>query len=198
MRSKDVRRKHRIGHVQRGQRLGDRMLAAEVLEVDIVQRLDPERNPIDARAFEAAKARGLDAGGIGLQRNLDIRGEAPMFGDGVEYRRDGGGQHQRRRAAAEKHGVHHAARRQGGAMGDFRAKGFDEAILVDIATAHVAVEIAVGAFRQAERPVHIDAEARIECGTNCRDHESLSHGAPERSRQRTRRQWFCNANITQT
>ncbi len=53
-------------------------------------------------------------------------------------------------------------------MGDFRAKGFDEAILVDIATAHVAVEIAVGAFRQAERPMHIDAEARIECVTNRR------------------------------
>jgi hypothetical protein len=46
-------------------------------------------------------------------------------------------------------------------MGKFNAKGVDEAVLVDVATAHVAVEIAVGAFRQAKRPMNIDAEAWV-------------------------------------
>ena len=39
--------------------------------------------------------------------------------------------------------------------------GCEETGLVDAAEAHVAVEVAVGALLGAERPVDVDAEARV-------------------------------------
>ena len=42
-----------------------------------------------------------------------------------------------------------------------RHTGIDEARLVDGGVAHMAVEVAIRAFRQAERPMDVDAECRI-------------------------------------
>ena len=42
---------------------------------------------------------------------------------------------------------------------DLAQKALHEARLVDAAVADMAVEVAIGAFRQAERPVNVDAEA---------------------------------------
>ena len=42
-----------------------------------------------------------------------------------------------------------------------RPEGREKARLVDGRVADVAVEVAIGAFRGAERPVHVDAEARV-------------------------------------
>src|SRR4029077_1747113 len=41
---------------------------------------------------------------------------------------------------------------------DFRREGAHKAGLVDLGVAHMAVEVAIGTFRQAKRPVNIDAE----------------------------------------
>ena len=41
-----------------------------------------------------------------------------------------------------------------------RHGGVDEARLIDVAMAYVAIEVAIRALRQAERPVHIDGEGR--------------------------------------
>ena len=49
--------------------------------------------------------------------------------------------------------------RQRGAMGDLGREGGDESLLVDRLGAHVRIEIAIGAFGEAERPMHVDAEA---------------------------------------
>jgi hypothetical protein len=46
-------------------------------------------------------------------------------------------------------------------MRDLRAEGGDEAILVDLLGAHMRVEVAIGAFGEAEGPVNIDPEAGI-------------------------------------
>ena len=69
--------------------------------------------------------------------------------------------HQRRRAAAEKDRRHRA----GPACAppwprSRRLKARANRVLVDGGVADMAVEVAIRAFRQAERPVHVDAEGR--------------------------------------
>ena len=46
-------------------------------------------------------------------------------------------------------------------MGDFGLERREIAPFVDRRAAHMAVEVAIGTFRQAERPVNIDPEARV-------------------------------------
>ena len=50
--------------------------------------------------------------------------------------------------------------RQRGCMGDLALIGGDESVLVD-PVADMAVEVAIRAFRGAERPVHVNAETRV-------------------------------------
>ena len=152
----EVRARHRDGV----ERLLRRVQAAELLQRDIVERLHAERDAVDAGGAIAAEARGLDAGRIGFQRHLDVGRDAPVLGDGVEDRLHRRRLHQRRRAAAEENRRHRAAGHARGGRGDLGFERAHEARLVDAAVAHVAVEVAIGALRQAERPVHIDGEGR--------------------------------------
>ena len=82
---------------------------AELLQRRIVERLHAERHAVDAGRAIAAKARRLDAGGIGFERDLDVGRDGPVLADGVEDRADGLGLHQRRRAAAEEDARYGAA-----------------------------------------------------------------------------------------
>ena len=75
--------------------------------------------------------------------------------------RDGRRLHQRRRAAAEKNRRHGAAAGAPRGGGDFGREGAHEPLLVDAAMADMAVEIAIGALRQAERPMDIDPERLV-------------------------------------
>ena len=83
--------------------------AAKLFQRRIVERLHAERDAVDAGGAIAAKARRLDAGRIGFERDLDIGRHGPVLADGVEDRADGLGLHQRRRAAAEEDARHGAA-----------------------------------------------------------------------------------------
>src|SRR5215218_8983593 len=49
-------------------------------------------------------------------------------------------------------------------MGDLPPKGRHEALLVHGLVPDMAVEIAIGAFRGAKGPVHVNTEARVPCG----------------------------------
>src|SRR3954465_14006753 len=69
------------------------------------------------------------------------------------------GLHQRGRAAAEEHRLDAAVRRLARGMLEFRQQRPAPARLVD-ARAHMAVEVAVGTLRFAERPVDVNAERR--------------------------------------
>src|SRR6185312_8730754 len=91
--------------------------------------------------------------------DLDIGQHRPVLADRVENAGDGAGLHQRRRAAAKEDARHGAAWNALGGRGDFGLEGAQESRLVDRGVADMAVEVAVRALRQAERPVHIDAEA---------------------------------------
>ena len=130
----------------------------------IVQGLHAERDAVDAGLAIAAKTRRLDARRIGFERHLDLAIDRPDTRDRLEDRADRPRLHERGRAAAEEDAGHHAARRKLAHMGKLGLEGANEARLVGRRMAHMAVEIAIRAFGEAERPMDIDAEARITRG----------------------------------
>ena len=140
------------------QRLARAVQPTERLQRGVIERLHAERDAVDAGCAIAAKPRRLDAGGIGLQRHFHLGRDAPVFSDGIEDRADGLRLHQRRRAAAEKDRGDGSVRRTRRRGFDLARKGARKAFLVDRRVPDMAVEIAIRAFRQAERPVHVDAE----------------------------------------
>ena len=144
--------------IERRHRLGMIVAAAEEFQRGIVERLDAERQPIDARGAEAGEALGIHRAGIGLQRDLGGIGQGEDGGDAVEQGCDGGRLHQRGRAAAEEHRGYRAAFDAGGEMVEFGQQRRPPSVMVDRG-GDVAVEVAIRAFRQAERPMDIDAEA---------------------------------------
>ena len=154
-------REERRGEPHGGQRFDDRMLAAERLQVKVVQRLDTDRKPVDAGRTIAAKTLRFDAGRIGFQRDLRVLVEAPGGCDRVDDALHRLGAHERRRSAAKEYRAHRPARRESRPMGNLRLKGREIASLVDRRAAHVAVEVAIRTFRQAEGPMDIDPKSRI-------------------------------------
>jgi hypothetical protein len=138
----------------------DAVHSAEAAEVVGVKRLNPKGNAVDAGLGVAVEAGGLDGAGVGFQGDLDVVGKGPGGADAVEDPLDGGGLHQGRGAAAEEDGVEDAALGQGADAVDFEFEGAEPLSLVD-AGGDVAVEVAVGAFRLAEGPVEVEAEAGV-------------------------------------
>ena len=124
----------------------------------VVQRLHAERDPVDAGGAIAAKPGGLDAGRIGLQCDFGIIGDAPVLSDRIQNGADRLRLHQRRRAAAEENRRHLAARPACRGGFDLARKGASKTFFVDGGVPDMAVEIAIRAFRQAKRPVHVNAE----------------------------------------
>ena len=163
-----------------GERLVGRVQPAERFERGVVQRLHAERDAVDAGRAIAAKALGLDAGRIGLERDLGIGATVQCRAIASRIAADRRGLHQRGRAAAEEDAGRPCGPARAAADGaSSAAKAAHEARLVDRRVAHMAVEVAIGAFRQAERPMHIDAEAAIALPTVDPDRQ-------RRSRQRLR------------
>ncbi len=134
------------------------MQPSQRLQRGVVQRLHAERYPVDAGRAVAAKPRGFDAGGIGFQRDFRIGCHAPVFADRIQDGADGLRLHQRRCAAAEKNRRYLAARGTRSCGFDLASEGARESFFVDRSVADMAVEIAVRTFRQAKRPVHVNAE----------------------------------------
>ena len=140
------------------QRFARAVQSSERLQRGVVERLHAERDAVDAGCAIAAKPCCFHAGRIGLQRHLDIVGDAPMLADRIQDGADGLRLHQRRRAAAEKDRRDGSIRRARRGRFDLARKRAGKSFLVDRRVPDMAVEIAIRAFRQAERPVHVDAE----------------------------------------
>ena len=143
----------------RVQRLTRAMQTPEHLQRRIVQRLHAERDAVDAGAAIAGETRGFHTGGIGLQRHFSIGGDAPVFANRIQDCTDRLRPHQRGRAAAEKNRGDLAIRCAGRRGFDLARECARKTILVDRGMPDMAVEIAIGAFRQAKRPVHVNAES---------------------------------------
>ena len=140
----------------------DRMHPAERPEVGVIQRLHAERDAVDPRRPVAAQPASLDAGGVGFERHFNVGRHAPVRGNGVEDRPDCLGLHQRWRAAAQENARHGTARGHTGLMSDLARESRRVARLIHFGEADMAVEIAIGTFRRAEGPVHIDPKPRVE------------------------------------
>ena len=143
------------------QGLGGAVLAAEEAQRRIVERLHAERDAVDAgRAIvrEAARPRrevGLASSVISMlaARASTVPAALSTIAATVA------GVHQRRRAAAEEDaGRAPAPRRRRAAMSRSAQQRVAPAVLVD-RVADMAVEVAIGAFRRAERPVDIERAA---------------------------------------
>ena len=164
-------RKNGLSGLHRRDRLCDAVATAESLQVGVVERLHADREPVDAGGAVAAKAARLDAGRVGLERDLRVGLDGPVLGDGVDDVLHRLGAHQGGRAATEEDRAHLAPFRFSGAMGKFRAEGGDVTVLVDRACPDMRVEIAIRALGETERPVDVDGEAGVparltirECG----------------------------------
>ncbi len=133
---------------------------AEEFERAIVERLDAERDAVDAGVRQCGEIRRLHRGRIGFQRDFEIGGIRPVMGDAFDQGRDSGRRHERGRAAAEEDAVEPPPGCRLRIVIELRQQCTAPALLVD-ALAHMAVEVAIGAFGAAERPVDIEAEAAV-------------------------------------
>ena len=152
-------RKQQARQLERGNGLLGGVLPAEEDQRVRVQALDPERDAVDAGGAEGAEPSRLDAGRVGLERDLEVGRRVEQPGRVCDQVGDGGRVHQARRTATEEDRAERPPsqpRRLPRQLGPQRA---GEPGLVD-AVAHVAVEVAIGALGQAERPVDIEGKGR--------------------------------------
>jgi hypothetical protein len=138
-------------------RLGGCMGAAERAERGIVKRLNAQRQPVDPGSAISCQAASLDRTGIGLKRDLDRIRDGPARRDPVNQVADQVGWHQAWRATAQKHRIDRSAGHRIGQSVDLGQEGRAPPGHVDRG-GDVTVEIAIRAFRGAERPVQIDPE----------------------------------------
>jgi hypothetical protein len=126
----------------------------------IVERLDADRDAAHTAVGEGAKPLRFGGIGIGLECHLEGVARAPQPLRGRDHRRRGVGLHQRRRSAAEKDADEFAIRQTFGPGFERHDIGIAKCALVDALT-DVAVEVAVRALRNAERPVDVKCERAV-------------------------------------
>ena len=148
------------GLLDRGDRLGAVVRPAEKAQGRRIERLHAERQPVDPGRGKRAEAAGLGRIRVGLEGNFDIRQHRPMPAHPVEQRRDCLGRHQRGRAAAEEYGAHFAPRHKRGLMVEIGKQCPRPTRLID-RVSDMAVEIAIRAFRAAERPMDVDRQRLV-------------------------------------
>jgi hypothetical protein len=142
---------------ERCERLGRRMLAPEKAQSLVGKRLHAEGQAIDARRAEAVETRCLHACRIGFESDLHIGGDVEQRGTLVKKRAHGFWFHERRRAAAEEDACDAPLSGSRAERLELTQKRRAKARVVDI-PADMGIEVAIGTFRKAERPVDVDAE----------------------------------------
>ena len=150
-------RKCRAGMVDRGDGLLSVMGAAQQAQGRRVERLDSERQPVDAGGGKGSKTIGFGGIWVGLEGDFQARVDRPMGAHRVEQGRDGLRQHQRGRAPAEGHRADFASGCEDRLPVEVGEQGPRPAPRIDT-VADMAVEIAIRTFRPAERPVDVDSE----------------------------------------
>src|SRR5690606_3898778 len=90
------------GQVDGAARLGGGMVAAQEGQGGVIERLNPQRQAVDAGVGQGRETAGLGVGGVGLQRDLDGAGGGQQGSGGLDDAGHGVGRHQRRGAAAEE------------------------------------------------------------------------------------------------
>ena len=151
----------RVRNGECGDGLGRGVDAPKRLQDIVAQRLHAERDAIDAGLRVAREAAGLNAAGVGFERDLRARSDAPELCDAIEDRGNRLRLHERGSAAAEKDAGNRTRAGERRRMLELAQVGREKPLFIDAAEAHVTIEVAVGALLRAERPVHVDAEAGL-------------------------------------
>ena len=135
------------------------MRAAEKAQSVVIQALNAERDAIDAGGAQIREGRRFDAGRIRLQRDLDVRIDSEARADAVDERGDRRRRREARRPAAEKDAADAARPDAIGVMVEFAQQRRAPTVLIH-GVADMAVEVAIGAFLGAERPMQINRQRR--------------------------------------
>ncbi len=148
-------RKVRLGDVECPLPLVGRMRASEEGEAGIVEALQAERQAVDARGGEIGEARGLDRVRIGFERDFEVVRRRPMLAAPPMIRAE-------TVAGSISEGVPPPKKmevsvRPGSRLASYArsASSASRHSSWSIARPDVAVEIAIGAFADAERPMDV-------------------------------------------
>ena len=136
------------------------MRAAEKAQGLVVEALETEREPVDAGYGEIGEARRLDRVGIRFERDLEVVGRVPVGSRGIDHGRDRRRLHQRRGAPAKENRGQPAPGKKPRLMREVGEQGSAPHVLVD-GRPDMAVEVAIRAFADAERPVHVERDVRV-------------------------------------
>ena len=179
----------RAGERHRRHRFGAGVRAPERLQIGVVQGLHAERDAVHAGRAIAEKALRLDAGRIGFERDLGVLARSS---NGARSRREW---RRRLRPASARACRRRKTPRRPSRPGvsaarwlSSRAKAATNRASSSARLPHMAVEIAIGAFRQAEGPVHINAKAGIRAALWFISHVILCHARPRQSLEKRLRE----------
>ena len=150
-------RKSRAGLLDRGDRLVAVMGAAQEAQRLGVERLHAKRQPVNTCRRKGLETLGLSGIGVRLEGNFEIGQNGPIQPHPLKQLLNRLRRHQRRRAAAEKHRAYCTSGRKLGLALEVAHERLRPARRIDT-VADVTIEVAVGAFRPAERPVNVDCE----------------------------------------
>ena len=158
MRSKLTRRNCLCAISSARKTLARGMRAPEEAKRLVVEALQAERQAVDAGRRQIGEARGLDRIGIGLERDLDVVGGRPVRGSGsrspLRRSRDPSTRaYRRRRRSRSAVGRAASAPRARG-----RRASASRHASWSMLRADMAVEVAIGAFADAERPVDVERQ----------------------------------------
>ena len=143
---------------ERFQRIIRRMRPAKEFEALVVQRLEPKRQPIDARRCKVCKARRIVR--VCLDRDFGAGLQSPEAIHLGDHLRDLLPRHQRRRAAAKEDGISASRARAVAPAGEVRKDGVEQGRGIT-RLGGIDVEVAIRADARAIRPVDVDAETAI-------------------------------------
>ena len=135
------------------------MLTAERSQRDIVEGLHADRDAGDPGGAVAGEVAAFGTGGIGLERDLGIGCDLPKTGDCLDDGTHRSRRHQGGGAAAEKDAGDTARSGLAAKPGQLTDERGGEGGGVDRRMTDMGIEVAIGAFGAAERPVDIDTEA---------------------------------------
>ena len=149
--------KDRGRHIQRTHGFLGTVQATKEFQVTVIKRLNANRYPVDPVGGKGRKTVNLDRARIGFERDLQIIRHRPERFDVLDQGPGGFRVHQGWRATTKEDRSHRPPRMAGRTMGKLGPKCCAPARVINTAR-HMTVEIAIRAFRQAERPVDIDAK----------------------------------------
>ena len=135
----------------------------EEVERVVLQRLDAERDPVHAGRPKVLQPRRFGRGRVGFEGDFRVLGERPPHRRPLDDLGHSLRRHQGRRAPAEEDADDPRSRQQRGKMVELAQQRAPPPGLID-ALPDMAVEVAIGALGEAERPVHVEGERRGRAG----------------------------------